>query len=144
MIAAIGAVTGGLLDDRVGSKPVIVGSLLCLIAVGLALLVLSGPVAFWVCGLLLCLFIGPTLSAARNLMLRITADGKEGVAFGLYTTVGRAASFLAPWLFFTFIDLFGADRAGMGGLVLVLAVGLAGMLAVRVPARHSGPAVPTR
>ncbi|CDP88910.1 MULTISPECIES: MFS transporter [Mycolicibacterium] len=144
VIAAIGAVTGGLLDDRVGSKPVIVGSLLCLIAVGLALLVLSGPVAFWVCGLLLCLFIGPTLSAARNLMLRITADGKEGVAFGLYTTVGRAASFLAPWLFFTFIDLFGADRAGMGGLVLVLAVGLAGMLAVRVPARHSGPAVPTR
>ncbi|WP_254427647.1 MFS transporter, partial [Mycolicibacterium conceptionense] len=144
VIAAIGAVTGGLLDDRVGSKPVIVGSLVCLIAVGLALLVLSGPVAFWVCGLLLCLFIGPTLSAARNLMLRITADGKEGVAFGLYTTVGRAASFLAPWLFFTFIDLFGADRAGMGGLVLVLAVGLAGMLAVRVPARHSGPAVPTR
>ncbi len=27
------------------------------------------------------------------------------MAFGLYTTVGRAASFLAPWLFFTFIDL---------------------------------------
>ena len=29
-------------------------------------------------------------------MLRISADGKEGVAFGLYTTTGRAASFLAP------------------------------------------------
>jgi MFS transporter, UMF1 family len=135
VIAALGAVTGGLLDDRVGSKPIIVGSLVCLIVVGLSLLVLSGPVAFWVCGLLLCLFIGPTLSSARTLMLRITADGKEGVAFGLYTTVGRAASFLAPWLFFTFIDLFGTDRAGMGGLCVVLALGLAGMLAVRVPAR---------
>ncbi|MBN3454066.1 MFS transporter [Mycobacterium sp. DSM 3803] len=133
VIAALGAVSGGLLDDRVGSKPVIVGSLVCLIIVGMTLLTLSGPVAFWVCGLLLCLFIGPTLSSARTLMLRITADGKEGVAFGLYTTVGRAASFLAPWLFFTFIDLFGTDRAGMGGLCVVLALGLAGMLAVRVP-----------
>ncbi|MGV0815105.1 MFS transporter [Mycolicibacterium boenickei] len=136
VIAALGAVTGGQLDDRVGSKPVIVGSLVSLIVVGLTLLTLSGPVAFWVCGLLLCLFIGPTLSAARNLMLQMTTEGKEGVAFGLYTTVGRAASFLAPWLFFTFIDLFGTDRAGMGGLCLVLVLGLAGMLAVRVPARR--------
>lgn len=142
VIAALGAVIGGQLDDRIGSKSVIVGSLVSLIAVGLALLVLSGPVAFWVCGLLLCLFIGPTLASARTLMLRITADGKEGVAFGLYTTVGRAASPLAPLLFSIFINVFGADRAGMGGLVLVLALGLAGMLAVRVPARQPSPAVP--
>ncbi|MUL83454.1 MULTISPECIES: MFS transporter [unclassified Mycolicibacterium] len=136
-VAALGSVAGGLLDDRVGSKPVIVGSLVCLIVVGLSLLTLSGPVAFWVCGLLLCLFIGPTLSSARTLMLRISADGKEGVAFGLYTTTGRAVSFIAPWLFFTFIDMFGSDRAGMGGLCVVLALGLAGMLAVRVPSRLS-------
>ena len=68
-------------------------------------------------------------------MLRISAEGKEGVAFGLYTTTGRAVSFLAPWMFFTFIDLFGSDRAGMGGLCVVLAAGLAAMTAVRVPAR---------
>lgn len=135
VIAALGAVTGGLLDDRLGSKPVIVGSLVSMIVVGLTLMALSGPVAFWACGLLLCLFIGPTLSAARNLMLRISVEGKEGVAFGLYTTVGRAASFLAPWLFFMFIDVFGTDRAGLGGIIVVLAAGLAGMLAVRTPAR---------
>jgi UMF1 family MFS transporter len=82
---------------------------------------------------MLCLFIGPTLSSARTMMLRISAEGKEGVAFGLYTTTGRAVSFLAPWLFFTFIDAFGADRAGMGGLCLVLAIGLAAMVAVRTP-----------
>ena len=35
VVAAIGAVLGGLLDDRVGSKPVIVGSLAAMIAVGL-------------------------------------------------------------------------------------------------------------
>jgi UMF1 family MFS transporter len=134
IVAAIGAVLGGLLDDRVGSKPVIVGSLTAMIVVGLALLTLSGVLAFWICGLLLCLFVGPTLASARALMLRMSAEGKEGVAFGLYTTAGRAASFLAPLMFFTFIDLFGTDRAGMGGLCVVLAAGLlAMMIAVRVP-----------
>ena len=97
VVAAIGAVLGGLLDDRVGSKPVIVGSLASMIVVCLALLTLSGPVAFWICGLLLCLFVGPTQSSARTQMLRMSTEGKEGVAFGLYTTTGRAVSFLAPW-----------------------------------------------
>ncbi|TDH56818.1 MFS transporter [Mycobacterium eburneum] len=133
IVAAVGAVVGGLLADRVGPKPVITGSLTLMIAIGVALLCASGPRAFWICGLLLCLFVGPILASARALMLRMSAQGKEGVAFGLYTTTGRAASFLAPWMFFTFVDLFGADRAGMGGLCAVLAAGLLAMLAVRVP-----------
>jgi UMF1 family MFS transporter len=132
-VAAVGAVAGGRLDDRVGAKPVIVVSLSALIVVGMTLMVLSGPIAFWVCGLLLCLFVGPTQSAARTLLLRMTGEGKEGIAFGLYTTTGRAAAFLAPWLFFVFVDLFGSDRAGLAGICLVLAAGLVGMLLVRVP-----------
>lgn len=136
-VAAAGAVLGGLLDYRVGSKRVIVGSLTAMIAVGLALLTLSGPLAFWVCGLLLALFVGPTQASSRTLLLRMSQDGKEGVAFGLYTTTGRAVSFLAPWLFFTFVDWFDADRAGLGGLVVVLAAGLLAFLAVRVPHRTS-------
>lgn len=132
-VAALGAVVGGRLDDRIGPKPVIVGSLAAMIAAGMTLLALSGAVAFWICGLLLCLFVGPTQSAARTLLLRMTGEGKEGVAFGLYTTTGRAAAFLAPWLFFMFVDIFNADRAGMAGICLVLAAGLAGMLRIRVP-----------
>jgi len=132
-VAAVGAVVGGRLDDSIGAKPVIVASLSAMIVAGMALLALSGPIAFWVCGLLLCLFVGPTQSAARTLLLRMTGDGKEGIAFGLYTTTGRAVAFLAPWLFFVFVDLFDADRAGLAGICLVLAAGLIGMLFVRVP-----------
>ena len=134
VVAAIGAVVGGLVDDRVGSKPVIVTSLVCLILTGLTLLSLSGTLVFWVCGLLLCLFIGPTQSSARTQLLRMTTEGREGVAFGLYTMTGRAVSFLAPWMFFMFIDAFGTDRAGTAGLCLVLGVGLLGMVFVKVPA----------
>ncbi|WP_006241305.1 MFS transporter [Mycolicibacterium tusciae] len=135
VVAAVGAVVGGRLDDRLGAKPVIVGALTAMIVVAGILMTLSGVLAFWICGLLLCLFIGPTLSAARTLMLRMSADGKEGVAFGLYTTTGRAVSYLAPVLFSTFIAVFGTERAGMGGLIVVLAVGLLAMLAVKTPGR---------
>ena len=133
-VAAIGAVAGGRLDDRIGAKPVIVASLATMLVAGVALLALSGPRAFWVCGLLLCLFIGPIQSAARTLLLRMTGEGKEAVIFGLYTMTGRAVAFLAPWLFFVFADRFHTDRAGLAGILTVLLAGLLGMLAVRVPA----------
>ncbi|MBW0014441.1 MFS transporter [Mycobacterium sp.] len=135
VVAAVGAVLGGFVDHRVGSKPVIVGSLSAIVALALTLMLLSGQVAFWVGGLLLCMFIGPSQSSARALLLRMAKDGREGIAFGLYTMTGRAVAFIAPWLFSVFVDAFGAVRAGLGGICLVLMAGLLGMLAVRVPAR---------
>ncbi|OBH05507.1 hypothetical protein A5696_25945 [Mycobacterium sp. E2699] len=135
VVAAIGAVTGGFVDHRIGSKPVIVGSLVALIAVSATLMASSGAHAFWLCGLLLAVFVGPSLSSSRALLLQLAKHGGEGVAFGLYTMTGRAVSFVAPWLFSVFVDAFGAVRAGVGGICLVLIAGLLAMLAVRVPAR---------
>lgn len=135
VVAAVGAVLGGLVDHRLGSKPVIVASLAAILAAALTLMALSGALAFWVCGLLLCLFVGPSQSSARALLLRMAQHGKEGVAFGLYTMTGRAVAFLGPWSFSVFVDAFSAVRAGLGGICLVLLVGLLAMLAVRVPRR---------
>jgi UMF1 family MFS transporter len=101
---------------------------------------LSGPLAFWICGLLLSLFVGPSQSSARALLLQMAKHGREGVAFGLYTMTGRAVAFVAPWLFSVFVDGFGAVRAGLGGIALVLVAGLLGMLLVRVPPRHAAVA----
>ncbi len=135
VVAAIGAIIGGYLDDKFGSKPIIVGSLASILAAGLAMMLLSGPGAFWVTGLLLCVFIGPAQASARTLLLRLSSDGKEGVAFGLFTMTGRAVTFVAPLLYSIFVDRFHAERAGMGGLLLVVAVGLLGLLMVRAPHR---------
>jgi UMF1 family MFS transporter len=137
VVAALGAVLGGFVDHRIGSKPVIVWSLVVIIIAGLVLMALSGPVAFWACGLLLCLFIGPSQSSARALLLQMSNHGREGVAFGLYTMTGRAVAFLAPWLFSVFVDIFGAPRAGLAGISLVLIAGLLAMLMVRVPPRDA-------
>ena len=56
----------------------------------------------------------------------MSADGREGMAFGLYTMTGRAVSFLAPWLFSVFVDAFDSVRAGLAGICVVLVAGLAG------------------
>ena len=133
VVSALGAIAAGRIDDRLGPKTVIVGSLVAMIAAGTVLLVVSGPTMFWIFGLVLCLFVGPAQSSARTFLVRLTPPGREGQMFGLYATTGRAVSFLAPTLFGFFAWWFATDRAGIVGLLLVLAVGLAALLAVRAP-----------
>ena len=137
VVAAAGALIAGRLDDKVGPKAVIVFSLSAMIAVGIALLMVSGAAMFWLFGLLLCLFVGPAQASSRAFMSRITPPGREGEMFGLYATTGRAVSFLAPTLFGFFAWWFGADRAGIVGLLVVLALGLAALLAIKAPRDRS-------
>ncbi|MEV0031547.1 MFS transporter [Nocardia sp. NPDC050793] len=133
VVAALGAIVAGRFDDRVGPKAVIVASLAAMLVCGLALLVVSGPLMFWVFGLLLTIFVGPAQASARSFLVRLAPPGREGQLFGLYTTTGRAVSFLAPALFGLFVWAFDTDRAGIVGLLVVLAAGLAVLLPVRPP-----------
>lgn len=142
VVSALGALAGGWFDDRVGPKAVVVGSLAGLVVVGVILLFVSGPNAFWVFGLVLGLFVGPAQASSRSYMNRLCPPGQEGQLFGLYATTGRAVSFLAPALIGLFTYLFSSDRAGTVGIVLVLALGLLAVLPVRSPVR-SAPAVST-
>ncbi|MGW5384090.1 MFS transporter [Nocardia sp. NPDC003963] len=133
VVAALGAIVAGRFDDTVGPKRVIAVSLLSAVVCGTVLLVVSGPAMFWVFGLALTLFVGPAQASARSFLARLTPPGREGQLFGLYTTTGRAASFLAPTLFGLFVWAFGADRAGIGGLLVVLSAGLVALLFVPAP-----------
>jgi MFS transporter, UMF1 family len=133
VVSAIGALVGGRFDDRVGPKGVIVVSLIGMLVCGAILLFLSGPTAFWVFGLLLTLFVGPAQSSSRTFLARLAPPGREGQLFGLYATTGRAVSFLAPSLFGLFTFAFGSDRAGIVGILLVLALGLLALWPVKPP-----------
>lgn len=134
VVAAAGALAAGFLDDRIGPKAVIVGSLVGMLVAGTVLLVVSGPTMFWIFGLALCLFVGPAQSASRTFLVRLSPPGREGELFGLYATTGRAVSFLAPTLFGLSTFVFAADRAGIVGILVVLAAGLLALLPVRRPA----------
>jgi len=126
----------GRLDDWIGPRAVILGSLSILLASGLALFFLrdAGPVAFWVGGLVLASCVGPAQAAARSFLARVTPAGQEGQIFGLYATTGRAVSFLTPALWSLFIGIGGAQYWGILGIMVVLAVGLVLMALVRLPA----------
>ena len=139
VVSALGALTAGFFDDRLGPKPVIVFSLSGMLVAGGILLFVSGPTMFWIFGLILCLFVGPAQSSSRTFMARLAPLGREGQLFGLYATTGRAVSFLAPTLFGFFILLFGTDRAGIVGILLVLGAGLLALLPVHAPATAAAP-----
>jgi UMF1 family MFS transporter len=133
VVAGVSTLIAGRFDDRFGPKPVIVTSLIGLIIAGLAVFFAHdlGATAFWIGGLVLCLFVGPAQSASRTFLARITPTGREGEVFGLYATTGRAVSFLAPLLFATFVAVGGAQFWGILGIVIVLAIGLGLLIPVR-------------
>ncbi len=132
VVAGIGTFLGGWLDDRLGAKKIIIGSLIGLIVAGSAVLFIgTAQAGFWIAGLFLTLFVGPVQSSSRSFLARITPHGREGEIFGLYATTGRAVSFLAPGLFSIFVAATGDTRFGIIGIVLVLLAGLILMLPVK-------------
>ncbi|MHA3947133.1 MFS transporter [Cellulomonas bogoriensis] len=137
VVAGAATFLGGFLDDRIGPKRVILFSLVGLLACGIALFLLHDGTRtmFWVFGLGLCLFVGPAQSASRSLLGRMIPPGRESELFGLYATTGRAASFLTPLTFSTFIAVMGAQYWGILGIVLVVGLGLGLLLPIRVPRR---------
>ncbi|MGY5319123.1 MFS transporter [Neomicrococcus lactis] len=146
VVAALGAMFGGWLDDRIGPKKVILGSLIGLLIAGLGVFFSPGPAGFWVFGLFLCLFVGPAQSSSRAYLARLTESGREGELFGLYATTGRAVSFLAPSLFtaavaiaLNFFPDGGAQRYGILGIMVVLAAGFLLLLPVKATGTRSRP-----
>lgn len=133
IVAALGAVAAGYLDDKLGPKTVIIGSLVSMLMTMTVLLFVDGTTMFWIFGLLMCLFVGPAQSASRSFLARLVPPESDGQMFGLYATTGRAVSFLAPSLFAVFTAVFATDRAGIAGIALVLLVGLLLLLPVRTP-----------
>ena len=154
VVAAVGAIIGGFLDDSVGPKAVIVGSLTGLLVAGSVILILgggnhvffgmdwAGATTFWIFGLFLCLFVGPAQSASRAYLARLAPNGESGELFGLYATTGRAVSFLAPALFTLCITVAAplvapgeAQRWGILGIMVVLLAGLLVLLPVKAPGK---------
>ncbi|MBT2512240.1 MFS transporter [Arthrobacter sp. ISL-30] len=163
IVAAIGAMIGGFLDDRIGPKAVIIISLIGLLVSGTAILVLgngnyvffglpwAGSTTFWVFGLFLSLFVGPAQASSRAYLARLAPSGETGELFGLYATTGRAVSFLAPSLFTLSIAVATplvaegeAQRWGILGIMVVLLAGLLVLLPVKAPEKTAIAVVPER
>ncbi|MDR0285458.1 MAG: MFS transporter [Propionibacteriaceae bacterium] len=177
LIAGVVTMLFGLLDDKIGPKKVILICLGVLSAGALAVYFLhqpaysgclpvndictnpaydpalerQGKTIFWVFGLLLSSLCGPAQAASRSFLARIIPEGRTGEIFGLYTTTGRAVSFISPALFGLFVTLGAAvtgsnatQHWGVIAIAIVLAAGFVVLLPVRERTRSAAPPEGTR
>jgi UMF1 family MFS transporter len=149
-----GAVVGGILDDRVGARPVILGSLAVLGLVCMGILsvgrdhvlfvVATAPASeagglfgsvpekvFLGLGLLIGAVAGPLQASSRAYLARTVPAEDAGRYFGLLALSGKVTSFLAPLAVAVATQATGTQAAGPAVLILFFGAGAALIASLR-------------
>ena len=153
-VGIVGALLGGALDDKLGAKRVVIGSLVLLaigsigilsVAPGLVLFTLpveakaagpqpfssSGELVFLAFAAVVAIAAAPNQAASRTLLARLAPPERMTQYFGLFAFSGKVTAFLAPLSVAAVTTLTGSQRAGMASILFFLIVGLLLMLPVR-------------
>lgn len=132
ILAGFGAFVSSFFEDKIGSKSIILISLGGVMLGGLGVFFFAGwgASAYFIFGLFLTIFVGPAQAGSRTLMSRLSHDDRQGEAFGLYATTGRAVSFLAPAAWAFFVGSF-SPIWGILGLLSIVIIGFLILLTVR-------------
>jgi UMF1 family MFS transporter len=150
-----GALIGGALDDRIGSKPVILGALTLLLLSLFAILCIgrdyvgpftvtppmpgdglyasAGEKAYLAIGAAIGFAAGPLQAASRTFLARIAPPDRITQFYGLFALTGRITSFLGPLLVASVTQLASSQRAGLSVITVFFLVG--GLLLASVRAR---------
>lgn len=94
--AAIGAFVFGQLQDRLGSKPSLILTLLIWIAAILLVYSSTKTNSFWLAANLIGLALGASQSAGRALVGQLTPPQRSGEFFGLWGLAIRLAAIIGP------------------------------------------------
>jgi UMF1 family MFS transporter len=142
-----GAWLGGQLDDRLGPKRVIAGSMLLLLFAIVAILLVDKETVFFfkvappvpggalfaatseraylLLGCLIGAAGGPLQAASRTLLIRLAPKDRIAQYFGLFALTGKVTSFVGPLLIGVITAVTASQKAGMAVLVLFFVAGLA-------------------
>lgn len=88
-------------------------------------------IVFVLVGFLNAIFITAQYASSRTMLTRITPSDQTGAFFGVYALSGVATAWLAPTLVNIGTRATGTQQGGFATLLLLLAVGLAGLFLVR-------------
>jgi len=157
VVAAVpGAFFGGKLDDRLGSKAIIVGSLVLLFVASVAALsVTADRVLFFVpvdppvegdgmfasmaeqlylvIGAVIGVVSGPLQAASRTLIVKLAPPGHTAQFFGLFALSGKLTTFLAAAAIAALTAISDSQRIGISILLVFFIAGLVLMRGVRAP-----------
>ena len=129
--AFVGAFLGGVANDKYGSKPIIVFSLIGLIFSSIAILFTFSSSTFFFLAAVNGLFIGPLQSASRVVIASLLNENDQGKGFGLFATSGKLTSFLGPLLVSTVTFLTNSQRIGFSAAIILLLAGLIILLNIK-------------
>ncbi len=129
--AGTGAFIFSFIEDKIGSKKVIIISLCILILCGIGILLVNEKNTFWILGITLSIFFGPIQSASRVYFAKSVPEEKKVEFFGFYSMSGKITSFLGPWMFAILTSTFESQRAGMSCVIFFLLIGLLIMSSVK-------------
>jgi MFS transporter, UMF1 family len=152
----IGAWLGGKLDDNLGPKRVIAGSMTVLLLSVIAILLVdrdsiffievappqpggamfagAAEKAYLVLGCLIGAAGGPLQAAARTLLIRLAPRDRIAQYFGLFALTGKVTSFIGPLLIGAVTAATASQKAGMSVLVIFFTVGMVLLMMVKEPA----------
>ena len=122
--AVIGAIIGGYFNDLLGSKKIIVLSLLGIIISSILILFSFSKMYFFAFATINGLFIGPIQSASRVVISKMLINEDQSKGFGLFATSGKLTSFLGPVLVSTLTFVSGSQRIGFSAAIFLLIIGL--------------------
>jgi UMF1 family MFS transporter len=158
--AAAGAFLGGFLDDLIGAKPVVLGSLALLILGVLGILSLDSGLAAAALGagafsgldvagfvrpaefvylgfsMLIGLASGPVQASSRSLIARMVPPERIAEFFGLYAFSGKVTAFFAPLAVSFATAATGSQRIGIATILFFLVAGFVLFAGVRNVPRH--------
>lgn len=145
-----GAFLGGRLDDALGPKRVIAGSMALLLFSVVAILLIDRETIFFIkvtppvdggglfaapaekaylaLGCLIGMAGGPLQAASRTLLIRLAPQDRIAQFFGLFALTGKVTSFMGPLLIGLVTAVTASQKAGMAVLVVFFVAGL-GLLA---------------
>lgn len=161
LTGVIGALIGGMLDDRIGARNVIMLALLVLLAGTFGILSIDkghvlysievapkaagsapfssvGEKIFLTFAMVIGIVAAPVQAASRSLLARLAPPDKVTQFFGLFAFSGKVTAFFAPFLIATVTATTGSERAGMSAIAFFLIAGMTLMLMVHDrPAEYS-------
>ena len=160
LVGAFGALIGGVLDDRISAKFVIVSALAVLLVGALGILSVdsshvlfffdvdpkapgsspfssAGERVFLAFAVVVGLVSAPVQASSRSLLARLAPPDKITQYFGLFAFSGKVTAFLAPLLVALVTAVSQSQRLGMAAITRFLITGITLMLPVRVPSRDA-------
>ncbi|MDK9695158.1 MAG: MFS transporter [Siculibacillus sp.] len=149
---SIGAWAGGRLDDRFGSRAVVLGALTLLFAMLLTVVsidrthvffavevagpaggLFAGPAAkvYLLAGAIIGLGAGPLQAASRTQLARMAPPEAIARFYGFFALSGKVTSFMGPLAVAMVTDWTDSQRAGAGVLAVFLVTGFVLMAGVK-------------